>query len=84
MIYMLILINHVNPVKCAADPSFLGSCRLDNSLDSRNVIRRKSAETRVLLDHLLIRRDVDAIKLVVGHIALNPLNLRSQFIHHAT
>src|SRR5215208_2518955 len=28
MIYMLILINHVNPVKCAADPSVLGRFQL--------------------------------------------------------
>ena len=37
----------------------------------------------VLQDHFDVRRDVDTVNLLIGHVAVDPLNLRSQLAEHA-
>jgi hypothetical protein len=44
----------------------------------------KAAAFGMLADHLLARGAVDAVDLVVGHIAVDPLNLRAEVAQHRT
>src|SRR5229473_7729788 len=62
--------------------SVLRSCGVNNGFDLGDLICWEPTETSMLKHQLLIRSDVDAIELVVGHIALNPLNLRSHLVQH--
>ena len=34
-------------------------------------------------DHVFVRCDIDAIDLIVGHVALEPLDLRPEILQHA-
>src|SRR5208337_2803608 len=50
--------------------------RVDDPLDLRNAIGGESAQCGVLPDGVGVRSHIDAIQLVVGHEAFEPLNLR--------
>src|SRR5205823_4293207 len=43
----------------------------------------EAALLRVLAHHLLVRRHVDAVDLVAGHVALDPLDLRPEALQDA-
>lgn len=60
--------------------SIFGSRRVDNGFHPGDVIGGKPTHPRVLLYDLFVRRDVNAVKLVVRNVALEPLNLWSKFI----
>lgn len=64
--------------------SLLCGCGINHRLDFRNSIRGESALGGVLADELLIRRDIDAVNLVLSHVTVNPLNLGSQVLENAT
>src|SRR5689334_9155085 len=51
-------------------------------MDPRYLIAREAAASRMLADHLLVRSTVDAIELVVGDVAVHPLNLRPELSEH--
>src|SRR6185295_4431191 len=51
---------------------------INDGFDLTNGIDRKTPARGVLANHLRVRRDVNAIKLVVRDIALNPLDLRAE------
>ena len=46
-------------------------------------VRGECAFPRVLAHHFLVRRDVDAVDLVVRDVAVNPLDLRPHLSEHA-
>src|SRR5206468_77935 len=49
----------------------------------RNPVGRESALAGVLLDQLLVRGDVHAVNLVVGDVAVQPLDARAQPVQDA-
>src|SRR3989442_12421566 len=55
---------------------------IDDRLHFRDAIGRKAALRRVLAYGLLVGCDVNTIDLVVGHVAMQPLNLRTQLLKH--
>src|SRR5215204_3766584 len=65
-----------------ADALFLRGGRVDNRFNLRDVVCRKAAAPRVLVDHFFTRRDVDAIEFIIRDVTLNPLNLRSHLIQN--
>lgn len=62
----------------------LCGCWINDPSHLRNAVRREAALLSMLANHLFIRRDVDAVDLVIGHVTLEPLNLRSQLLQHST
>jgi hypothetical protein len=56
--------------------------RVDHRPHARNDIGRKASVVRVLPHHLHVRRNVDAVDLIVRHVAFNPLDLRAQASQH--
>jgi hypothetical protein len=54
--------------------------RINGGFDFRNPVRRKSALMRILADRLFVRRDVHTIDLVLGDIAVQPLNFRAKVV----
>jgi hypothetical protein len=57
---------------------------IDDRPDFRNPVGGEATHLGVLADHGFIGRDVDAIDLVVGDEALNPLNLGPQLMQYST
>ena len=57
--------------------------RVDDRTDPRDAVGWESAALRVLTNHVLARRAIDAIDLVVRHVAVNPLDLRPKVTQHA-
>src|SRR5438046_1214353 len=57
---------------------------IDNRRDLGNLVGRKSTLPCVFANHLFIGGAVNAVDLVVRHITLDPLNLRSQVPEHST
>jgi len=57
--------------------------RIDNPFYFRDTIRRKSSLRGVFAHGRLIRSDIHAINLVVGHIAFKPLDLRPDLLEDA-
>src|ERR1039458_8018475 len=53
------------------------SCWIDNRFHFGNTVRRKASLLRMLAHCRLIWGDIHAIDFVVGHIAFEPLDLRS-------
>src|SRR3954469_22354555 len=53
-------------------------------LDFRDLVGRKISLAGVFSYHLLIGRDVDAVNLVIGYVAMDPLNLRAEFAEYST
>src|SRR5262249_38784762 len=69
-----------NPRRCFE--SNLGRRRVDDRFDFRDAVRRKSALLRVFADQCLAGRVVNAIDLVGGDVAVDPLNLRAEVLEH--
>src|SRR6516162_888347 len=53
-------------------------CWIDHLLDFSDLGRRKAADLGVLADDGLVLSEIDAKGLVVGHVALDPLNVRTE------
>src|SRR5262249_39680673 len=53
-------------------------CWIDHLLDFGDLGRRKAADLGVLADDGLVLGEIDAKGLVVGHVALDPLNVRTE------
>src|SRR5262249_21775656 len=54
------------------------SCRIDHLLDFSDLGRRKAAHLGMFADDGLVLGEIDAKGLVVGHVALDPLNVRTE------
>src|SRR2546425_8364129 len=54
------------------------SCRIDHLLHFGDLRRRKAADLGVLADDGLVLGEIDAKGLVVGHVTLDPLNVRTE------
>jgi hypothetical protein len=63
--------------------ALLRRCRIDNVVNFRHFVGRKTAQASVLLYQFFIGRDVHAKKFVVGNVALQPLNGRAKTFQHA-
>src|SRR6266404_5921679 len=61
----------------------LRRCRIDDRLYFGDAIGREAPLLGMVAHHLFIWRDVDAINLVVGDIALQPLNLWPEISEHS-
>src|SRR5262245_39212503 len=59
------------------------SRRVNDGLYFADGIDRKASAHRVLTNELRVRREVDAVELVVGHVAVHPLNLRTELAQDA-
>jgi hypothetical protein len=59
------------------DRRVLASCgyAVDDRPDARDAVRWGPALFRMLSDGLFIRRDINAVNLVIGSVGLNPLDL---------
>src|SRR5690349_14506227 len=44
-------------------------------MDLRHLVARKASAARMLADHIFVRCPVDAVELVVGDVAVDPLDL---------
>src|SRR5215210_1440380 len=64
--------------RCPAGCPRLRRRGVDHTLDLGDLVGREAALFGVLADQLLARSVVDAENLVGGHVALDPLNLRSE------
>src|SRR5205823_3570222 len=60
----------------------LGRCWIDHGANFRNPVRWEPPLFCVLADHRLVRRDVHAINLIAGDVAVKPLNLRAEALQH--
>src|ERR671922_229841 len=58
--------------------AFFGGRGIDDALDLRDLVGGEAALLRVLAHHVFARRDVHAVGLVAGDVALHPLDLRAQ------
>jgi len=56
--------------------------RIDSRPHFTHPVAGKAAALRVLADESLVRGDVQAVDLVVGHGALHPLKVRSKLAEH--
>ena len=54
-----------------------GGGGVDDAPDGGNAVRREAALLGVLADRRLVWRDINAVNLVVGHVAVQPLDLRT-------
>src|SRR6267378_5412643 len=61
-------------VKSAAS-CLLGACRVEQSAHGGDAIGRKAYALGVLLDGRLVRGKIDAVHLVAGYVAMEPLDL---------
>ena len=59
-----------------------GGRRVDDVPHLRNAVRGEASLARVFAHHLFVGRDVDAVDLVVGDVALQPLNLGPEVAQH--
>jgi len=57
----------------------LGSCRIDEAADRGDAIGRKAYAPGVLVNGRLIGGEVDAIHLVAGNVAMEPLDAGTHF-----
>src|SRR3954453_2433231 len=51
-------------------------------MDLRNLVAWKAAESGMLADHVFVRRAVDAVELVIGDVAVDPLDLWSEIVEN--
>ena len=58
--------------------------RVDDRSDLTDLVGRESAEFGMLPDEIFVRRDVDAVDLVISDIALKPLDFGSKLVQHGT
>src|SRR5205085_9685835 len=49
-----------------------------------HLVAGKSSALSMLTDHLLVGRAIDAVDLVVGNVAVHPLDLRPKVFQHRT
>src|SRR6202040_998654 len=63
--------------------SGLGRGRIDDVLDLGDAVRWESSLLGMFFDHFLVGSDVHAINFVVSHIAVHPLDLRTQILKYA-
>jgi hypothetical protein len=61
----------------------LRRCGIEQPFDLFHPICRKTAQFGMLQYHVGIRRNIDAIELVLGKIAVNPLYLLTQLVDDA-
>src|SRR5258706_12423579 len=73
---------HSSTPDVTCPPSFRGD-RVDHRPDARYLVRGKPALLGVLAHGRLVGRDVYAIDLVVGDIAVDPLDLRAHGLQDA-
>src|SRR5438270_13667399 len=67
---------------CDTRRLLLGGSTVDGRSNLRNLVSRKAAPLRVFADHLLVRSAIHAVDLDVGHVAVDPLDLRSEHAQH--
>ncbi len=53
----------------------LRSCRVDQSADGGDAIRREASPACVFPDRRFVRSEVDAVHLVTGYVAMEPVDL---------
>ena len=58
--------------------SGFGCCGVDDAADLSNRVRWESPLSGMFPDEILVRRNVDAVDLVSGDIAVDPLNLGTE------
>ena len=68
---------------CDKSAELLGCRRINLCGNSGDTIRRKASTLGVLQNQFFIRCDVNAVDLVVGHIAVDPLDLGTHLLEHA-
>jgi hypothetical protein len=68
-----------NAQACGGASAVIG---IDDLLDSGHVIRWKPTANRMLSNGFLVRSDIDAVDLVVGHTAVDPLNVWPELAQH--
>ena len=76
---------HEHPVLCLSDWGRLFSRGgVDNRLDFSDFVVGKSPACGVVADRFLVGGDVHAVDLVVGDVAVDPLDLGAHFGQDAT
>ena len=65
---------------CDKSAELLGCRRINLCGNSGDTIRRKASTLGVLQNQFFIRCDVNAVDLVVSHVAMDPLNVGSELI----
>ena len=70
--------DRVRPRRRTVIGELLGAGRVEQLADGRNPVGGEAGPSCVLPNRVLVRREIHAVQLVVGHEALNPLNLRTQ------
>ena len=60
-----------------------GRGRIDDVAHLRDAVGRKAGVLRMLPDQLGIGRAVDAVDLVIGDVAMDPLDVGSHILEHA-
>ena len=53
----------------------LRSCRVDQSADGGDAIRREASPSCVFPDRRLVWSEIDAVHLVAGYVAMEPVDL---------
>lgn len=59
------------------------SCRVNHSPDCGDPIRGEASPSRVFPDGRLVRSEVDAVNLVAGYVAVQPLDLGTHCLQNA-
>src|SRR3954453_578317 len=62
----------------------LRSRRVNRRADAGDLVRRETGGFGVLANEVLARRPVDAVDLVVGDVAVHPLNVRAEISNDGT
>jgi hypothetical protein len=62
--------------------SLLGRRRIDHVADLADLVRWEAAALSVLADDLFVGRTIDAVDLIVGDVAVHPLNFRPKIAKH--
>src|ERR1700721_476368 len=60
----------------------LRSCRINDRSHLSHRVGREAALIGMLQYGCLVRRNIDAVNLVVGHVTLHPLDLRTHALQH--
>src|SRR5260370_2361123 len=74
---------HPTPTNADWRDGLLSRGRVDYGPDFRDLVSRKAALPRVFAYSVLIRSDIDAINLVLGYIAVQPLHLGTKISENA-
>src|SRR5690606_11147 len=68
--------------RCPAACRLLGGRRIDHRRHLRHTVGGKATLLRMLANEVLVRRDVDTVDLVAGHVAVQPLHLGAELAEH--